>query len=105
MRQSSLIGRRRIMIALDHLGAFTPLLLQLERRLEEVHVKPCRGVEPSYHAGRLGAVEPAVSHESSDDCAVLLLDEGLVVLLVGTRSRHLKLLPATPGNDDLVHER
>src|SRR5262249_52001002 len=29
----------------------------------------------------------------------------LVVLLVGTRSYHLELLSATPGNDDLVHER
>src|SRR6201993_1795617 len=44
-------------------------------------------------------------HQSSDNCAILLLDEGLVILLVGTRARHLKLLPATPGNDDLVHER
>jgi hypothetical protein len=66
------------MIALDHLGAFAPFLLQLERRLEEVHVKPCRRVEPAHHARRLDAVEPAISHKSANDCAVLLLDEGLV---------------------------
>src|SRR4029078_11121644 len=102
MRQCALIGRARIMIALDHLGAFAPLLLQLERRLEEVHVKPCRRVEPSHHARRLGTVEPAVSHQSSDNCAVLLLDERLIVLLVSARSRYLELLPATPGNDYLV---
>jgi len=47
MRQSSLIGRGRIMIALDHLGAFTPLLLQLERRLKEVHIKGRGGMEPA----------------------------------------------------------
>src|SRR5215216_515825 len=93
------------MIALDHLGAFAPLFLQLERRLEEVHIEPGRRVEPGHHARRRDAVEPAISHQSSDDRAVLLLDEGLVVLLVGTRSRHLELLPATPGNDHLVHER
>src|SRR5215217_8793448 len=92
------------MIALDHLGAFAPLFLQLERRLEEVHIEPGRRVEPGHHARRRDAVEPAISHQSSDDRAVLLLDEGLVVLLVGTRSRHLELLPATPGNDHLVHE-
>src|SRR5262249_5728006 len=45
------------------------------------------------------------SHQPSDDCAVLLFDEGLVVLLVSTRSRHLELLPATPGNHYLIHER
>src|SRR5215211_3699767 len=86
------------MIALDHLGAFAPLLLQLERRLEEVHVEPGRRVEPGHHARRRDAVEPAISHQPSDDRAVLLLDEGLVVLLVGTRSRHLERLPATPRN-------
>src|SRR5215471_4965298 len=105
MRKSSLIGRRWIMIALDHLGAFAPFLLQLERRLEEVHIEPRRPVEPGHHARRRGAVEPAISHQSSDDCTVLLLDEGLVVLLVGTRSRHLELLVATPRNNYLVHER
>jgi hypothetical protein len=53
------------MIALDHLGAFAPLLL-LERRLEEVHVKPCLRVEPAHHARRLDPVEPAISHQSAD---------------------------------------
>src|SRR5258705_6091796 len=105
MCQSSLIGRRRIVIALDHLGAFAPLLLQLERWLEKVHVKPCRRVEPGHHAGGLDALESAISHQSSDNRTVLLLDKGLVVLLVGTRSCHLELLPATPGNDHLVHKR
>src|SRR5205823_6468487 len=95
MSESSLIGRQRIMIAFDHPCAFAPLLLQLERWLEEVHVEPCRRVEPANHASRLNAVKPAISHQSSDDRAVLLLDEGLIVLFVGSRSCHLELLLAT----------
>ena len=67
--------------------------------------RPHSRVEPGHHARRLDPVEPAISHQSSNHCAFLLLDKGLVILLVGTRSRHLKLLPAAPGNDDLVHER
>jgi hypothetical protein len=104
MCQSSLIGRQRVMIAFDHLGALAPLVLQLERWLEEVHVEPRRRVEPANHASRLNAVKPAISRQSSDNCAVLLLDESLIVLFVGSRSCHLELLLATPGNDQLIHE-
>jgi hypothetical protein len=45
MRQRSLIGRRRSMIAFDHFRSLAALLLQLERRLEEVDVEPCGRVE------------------------------------------------------------
>ena len=41
MRQRPLIRGRRGMISLDHFRSFTALLLQLERRLEEVDVQPC----------------------------------------------------------------
>ena len=34
-----------------------------------------------------------------------LLDERLIVLLVGARPRHFDLLCAAPGDDDVVHER
>src|SRR6185295_6976815 len=44
MRRRTLIGRRWGMIALDHFSAFAALLLQLERRLEEVDVEPCRRI-------------------------------------------------------------
>src|SRR5271166_1535566 len=104
MRQRPLIRCRRIMITLDHLGAFPSLLGQLERWLEEVHVEPCRRIEAGHHTGSLDAVEPAVSDQTPDYCAVLLLDEGLVVLLVGARSGDLELLVAAPRYDDLVHE-
>jgi hypothetical protein len=52
----SSVRRARIMTTLDHLGAFAPLLLQLERWLEEVHIKPCRRVEPSHRARRVGSI-------------------------------------------------
>jgi hypothetical protein len=36
---------------------------------------PCRRVEPGHYARRLDAVKPAISHRSSHDRAILLLDE------------------------------
>src|SRR5208283_2188007 len=104
MRQRPFIRRRRIMITLNHLGAFPALLGQFERWLEEVHIEPCRRIEAGHHTGSLDAVEPAVSDQTPDYCAVLLLDEGLVVLLVDARSGDLELLVAAPRYDDLVHE-
>ena len=41
MDQRPRVGCRRQEIALDHLGPFAPLLLQIERRLEEVHMQAC----------------------------------------------------------------
>src|SRR5260370_6755688 len=105
MRQRPRTGRRRRMIALDHFRSFAALLLQLERRLEEVDVEPCRRIEARHHACRFDAVEAAVAHQAPYNSTVLLLDERLVVLLVGTRARHLELLFAAPRNDDIVHER
>ncbi len=40
MRQRTLIRRRRSMIAPDHFRTFAALLLQFQRRLEEVDVEP-----------------------------------------------------------------
>lgn len=53
MHQCALVRRRRRMRALDHLGALAPLLLELERRLEEVYVPTRRRVQaPATHAPR-----------------------------------------------------
>jgi hypothetical protein len=93
------------MITFDHFRSFATLLLQLERRLEEVDVQPGRRIKASHHACRFDAVEAAVAHQPAHDRTVLLLDERLVVLLVGTRACHLELLFAAPWNDDVVHER
>jgi hypothetical protein len=82
MRQCTLIGRRREMIPFDHFSPFAALLLQLERRLEEVDVEPSRRIETAHHTGRLDAVEAAIANEAADDGTILLLDEGLIVLLV-----------------------
>src|SRR5262252_1026420 len=92
------------MIALDHFRAFAALLLQLERRLEEVDVEPCSSVEPGHHSRRVRTVKAAVAHWSTHNRAVLLLDECLVVLLIGTRARHLEFLFAAPRDDHVIHE-
>src|ERR1700722_16448290 len=52
MSQRPFIGRRRSMIALDHSRPFATLLLQLEGRLEEVDVEPCRRIKAAHHARR-----------------------------------------------------
>src|SRR5688572_24590625 len=97
MSKPALERCRRVMIALDDLGTFAPLLLQLERRLEEVHVEACCRIEPRHDPYRLGAIEAAVADEPAHDGTIFLLDERLVVLLVGSRPRHLDLLLAAPG--------
>src|SRR5713101_2345334 len=104
MRQCTLIGRRRWMIAFDHFRPFAALLLELERRLEEVDVEPCRRIEATHHTRRFEAVEATVAHQATHDGTVLLLDERLIVLLVGTRAGHFELLLAAPWHDDIVHE-
>jgi hypothetical protein len=93
------------MIALDHLGALAALLLQLERRLEEVHVEARGRIEPRHDLRGLDTFEAAVADQPAHHRAVLLLHERLVVLLVGARSRHLDLLCPTPRHDHIVHER
>src|ERR1700741_1379305 len=93
------------MITLDYFCALASLVLQLKGRLEEVGVQPRCSIQTFQHTRRLAAIEATVSHKPSDDRAVLLLDESLIILLVGARTRHLDLLRATPGHDDVVHER
>jgi hypothetical protein len=80
------------MIALDHFRPFATLLLQLEGRLEEVDVEPCRRIEAAHHTCCFDAIEAAVAHQPAYDRTVLLLDERLVVFLVGARARHFELL-------------
>jgi hypothetical protein len=46
-------------------------------------MQPSRGVKASEHGCRLGALEAAIADEAADDRAILLLDKGLIVLLVG----------------------
>ena len=96
-------GRR--MIAFDDLRALSTFLLELERRLEEVHVLARCRIETRHHAGRLDPIEPPVADEPPDDRAVLLLHEGLIVFLVGAGPRYLDLLRSAPRNNDVVHER
>ena len=71
MRQCPRVGRRRHVVALDHFGALAPLLLELERGLEEVHEEPRRRIEPRHHPCRLDAVEAAVADEPAHDGTVL----------------------------------
>jgi len=63
------------MIALDDLGPLAPLLLQFERRLEEVHMQSSRGVEASEHGRRLGALEAPIANKAADDRAILYMGD------------------------------
>src|SRR6202007_2578163 len=91
------------MITLDYLCALASLVLELKGRLEEVGVQPRCSIQTFQHTRRLAAIDATVSHKPSDDRAVLLLDESLIILLVGARTRHLDLLRATPGHDAMVY--
>src|SRR4029077_6329692 len=102
MRQCTLIGRRWGMIALDHFSPFAALLLQLERRLEEVDVEPCRRIEAAHQARRLYAIEAAVAHEAAGAATLVLLDERLIVFLLRARACPFEPLIATPWHDDIV---
>src|SRR6266699_2745416 len=104
MSQRALIGRQRSMITLDFFSPFAALLLELERRLKEIDVEPCRRIKAAHHARRFEAVEAAIAHQTTHNGTILLLDKRLIVLLVGTRARHFELLLATPWHDDIVHE-
>jgi hypothetical protein len=54
------------MIALDHFCPLAPLLLELERRLEEIDVQARRVVKARHHMSRLDAVEATVADEPGD---------------------------------------
>ena len=96
-------GSRQV-IAFRHPGTDPGLRSQFERRLEEVHEKPGRLIEPSQDPNRREPFKPSVSDQPSDDRAVLLFDPGLVVLAVGPRPRELDRMVMTVGDDDLVQE-
>ena len=57
-----------------------------------------RRIEPSHGRRCFNTLKAAIANQAANDGAVLLLDKGLVVLLVGARPR------TAPGNDDVVHE-
>src|SRR6516225_9547759 len=71
---------------------------------EEVHVEPRRCIKAPHRLGRLDALEAAVTDQTPDDRAVLLLHKGLIVLFIGAGARDLDLLLSAPGDDDIVHE-
>ena len=72
------------MIALDHFSALASLVVKLEGRRDEVGVQPRCRIQTFQHARRLDTIEATVSDKSPDHRAVLLLDESLIILLVGT---------------------
>ena len=71
-----------------------PLGLEFERRLEEIKVEARDGVQFGQRVGCRHAAEPAISHKAPDEGAVLLLDPGLIVFLVGARARKFETTSA-----------
>ena len=95
-------GRR--VVQLLHARAVARLGLEFERRLEEVDVQPRAGVQLRQGLRRFGTAQAAVAHQPPHDGAVLLLDPGLVVLLVGARACLHELTGLAVVEDRLVHE-
>ncbi len=56
--------------------------------------------EANRHAGSADAFETAMAPHR----AILLLDEALVVFLIGPRSRNLHTVRPAPGHGDIIHE-
>ncbi len=102
--QGPIGGRERRVPALRHPRADADLLPQLERRLEQVRVQPGSGVEPGEQLGRRRSLEATVADQPANDGTILLLHPRLVVLPIGTRTRHLEALRPAPGDHRVIHE-
>jgi hypothetical protein len=78
------------MIALAHPCSVATLLGQFERRLEKVHEKPHGRVEPHQRRCGFQALESTITHDSTNDRAILLLDKRLIIFAIGpaTREHH-----------------
>ena len=83
MSKRALEGCRRSVVALDDLGSLASLFLQLEGRLKEVHVETRGRIEPSHGQRCFDTFETPIADQPANDGAVLLLNERLVVLLIG----------------------
>src|SRR6516162_691115 len=104
VRQQSLTGCSRGVIALPDLRPITRLRGQLERGLEEIHEQPHRGIQSRQRGRRFQALEAAIADRATHDRAILLFHPSLVVLAIGTAARELDrhLLAIIPNG--LVHE-
>lgn len=91
MSQEAIAGSRGLVILLFDLGSLACLGLQLERRLEVVHILPNPLIQTSQTLAGNQSGEAFVAYEPPDHRAVLLLDPGLVVLLVSPRTGELEL--------------
>jgi len=67
------------MIALAHPCSVAMLPGQFERRLEKVHEKPRGRVEPHQRRCGFQPLESTITHNPTNDRAVLLLDKRLII--------------------------
>src|SRR4051812_43435052 len=104
MLQEALAWRGRLVVLLLHLGPLTRLGLELERRLEVIHIQSQGLIELPENLSCNDPRETLVAHDSPNDGAILLLDPGLVVLLIGPRARERKLLFLAVSQQRLVDE-
>ena len=71
------------MIALSDLRPLPLLGEQLERWLEKIHEQPHGRVEPRQNCRSFQTLQATVAYDPANYCAVLLLDEGLVIFAIG----------------------
>src|SRR2546423_675344 len=92
------------MIALAYPRALALLLGQFERRLEKIHEQPHRRVEPRQRRCNLQSLQTATAHNTANHSAVLLLDEGLIVLAIGSATREDDTRYLTVVAHGLIHK-
>src|SRR5438105_10871561 len=92
MSYKAIAGSRGLVILLLDLGSLSGLGPELERWLEIIHIQANHPVKASQALAGDQAREALVAHEPPNDGAVLLLDPGLIILLVGPRACELELL-------------
>ena len=99
-----LIGCLSSIISLVKLSATTLLVKQLAHGLEEVNVGMEVVIDSGQQVGGLSRGEATVSDVATDDRPILLLDEGLVVLLVGSGAGEGDLVLLTVARQGAIDE-
>jgi hypothetical protein len=77
------------MILLNDLGTFPRLGLQLDTRLEVIHIESRHIVQLGQDGSRSKPFKSSIAHHLADNSTVLLLDPGLVILPIGARPGEL----------------
>src|SRR6185437_16817021 len=96
--------RERRMVALVHHCPVALFARQLERWLEEIHIKPGAFIKALQRGGCGQTTQPSVAGQSTYYCAVLLLDPGLIVFVIGARTGPVNAVVAAIALQGFIDE-